>query len=141
MYFYKISANAVFDALLEKIESNKELFEEGKIAEWDIKSCHEYLKEDANILKDGGCETIEEYIEKYCRKHYTDLMTIFNEVEEILISKYGFSRLQFQQKVSFDASIPIINKEEHNKEDIDNADIILDMVADMYWKKKEEQNG
>ena len=86
------------------------------------------------FLADEG-EIEEKYATKYTSTYYTNFDDIQEEVADVMVEKYGFKIVEYEQEVDVGGFCPIVDPGERNDE-------ILNKVREKYWKlKKDKKNG
>ena len=118
--FENMFVEAVLDLLLNKREKcNLILAEEGEIPNFMI--------EQSNSKKYKSIDY----------KYYSDFMSIYDKVAEIMIEKYGFEEIEYKQEISLEGFNHItkkctdsyISKEEKR---------IFSRIFEEYWKRKKD---
>jgi len=136
--------NMFVEATLEVLLNRRDQYElsdtdEGEISEWDREFQEERFSEEGEEkrLEGTDCKTKEEYIEKYAHRSWTRYNHINRQVVKIMIQKYGFERVRYEQMVVVDGWGAVVD---FNRSFGEN-DILLNRVAKKFWARKKKKNG
>ena len=139
MYFYKIGSYG-YDSeenieFLHKREFNKKEFED-----MFVESTLELLlnrREECPYLMDREEGEIPYFMKdrKYKEKHYSDFMSILDEVGNVMVERYGFEKIQYKQKIILDQMVPITNPENTNFADAKEKRI-FNKISKEFWKRE-----
>ena len=135
----------VVDAALKAISAEEKNFGEkqGEINEY----CLDFLKEKYKEAKNKGETNLsEEDFIKYdmeekdrrgCNwdRYWTTFSEVYGEVAGIMVEKYGFEYVKYQQRIFVDGWGAICKKDRYFGE----KEEILDRIADEYWKRRKKK--
>ncbi len=145
LYYYKIGYYSweMHDniGLLHKEEFNKQQFED-----MFVESVLELLlnkRDQCNLILAEEGEIPDFMIEQSISKkykgidyhYYSDFMSIYDKVAEVMVEKYGFEKVKYKQEVNLDGFVHIVEKctdytvpKEEKK--------IFNRISKEYWKTK-----
>lgn len=109
--------------------------DEGEISNYDRKMLHdvrEALRQNRDLSIEDANMTDDEYVEEYGHKYYTKFSHIYQEVGDIMIEKYNFVKVKYEQIIDVDGWGSIVAEDRSFGEDDD----ILNRIKDEYLRRK-----
>jgi len=140
MYFYKIGSYSYDGG--ENIEFlHKKEFNEREFEDMFVESTLELLlnRRDCSCFVGTEEGEIPDFMKnrKYAKKHYSNFMSILDEVINVMVEKYGFEKIQYKQEIILDGMVPITNPENINFADTEE-ERIFNRISKEFWKRKNE---
>ncbi len=142
MYFYKIGSYSPDGG--ENIEFlHRREFNEREFEDMFVESTLELLlnkREECPYLIGTEEGEIPYFMKdrKYSEKHYSNFMSILDEVGNVMIERYGFEKIQYKQKMFLDNMVPITNSENINFANTEEKSIFT-RISKEFWKRKKNE--
>jgi len=134
--------NMIIESVLEKMLNNRDkgIFNIDHYSEGDYLEDDKKLKEKLKEMKkecpdDWDNITFEEYKKEYAIRWWTTF-DIEKDFYQIMKDLFGFEELKFEDELSIDNSMKIVNPDEDYKEEDDREYNILKKIRDKYWEDK-----
>jgi len=143
--------NMIIESFLDKIfnKRNEGIFNINHYFEGEYLKTDEEIKENLKEMEkeypgDWDDITFEEYKKEYATTWWTSF-NIELDIYQIMIDKYGFEKLKFQDDILIDESRKVVDPDEEYEEYEEYEECreykILKTIREKYWDKKNKENS
>ena len=129
--------NIIIKSTLEVLLNKREKFtdvEEGYQTKAAKLQKREFAQEYPPVIPESGCDNIDDYVEKCTPGFYTSFNTIYDLVIDVLVEKYKFKKVEYEQSIITQGSGTIVDNAQY-----DENDPLFQKISDEFWKRKNEE--